>query len=111
DVPVADLAIVGPGADALAVDGNNTDRVFTHHLEGTLGISDLAMVNGLADNPGTFYSTRGGCIDSSGTVTLERTHMSGCRVLSSGYLAARGGCVNANRVDMRHSTANDCRAI
>lgn len=109
-VNVDTLTITGPGADELVIDGNNNDRVFTHNLQGTLTISDLAMVNGRALVPSVPYLVRGGCIDAAGSLFLERTSLSGCSVRSSTD-SVQGGCARANRIDMRHSTAHDCRAI
>ena len=109
-INVDTLTITGPGADQLAIDGNNVDRVFTHNVQGTLTIRDLAMVNGRALVPSVPYLVRGGCIEAAGSLFLERTSLSSCSV-RSGTDSVQGGCARANRIDMRHSTAHDCRAI
>ena len=104
--PIHDLAIVGPGADALTIDGNG-DRVFAHGDFqiglGTLAISDLAIANG--------NSTLGlaSCIDSSGHVALKRAVVSGCKA-SGGAPLTFGGAVSAAYLDMASSTIADSRS-
>src|SRR5205823_3219760 len=43
-----DMAITGPGANTLAISGNNTSRVFVAEL-GSVAISGLTIEYGLAD--------------------------------------------------------------
>ncbi|MGH8173009.1 MAG: hypothetical protein ACREPX_07660, partial [Rhodanobacteraceae bacterium] len=100
---INDLAIIGPGADALTIDGNN-DRVLTHGDFqiglGTLAIRDLTIANG--DYPHGLAS----CIDSSGVVDLLRTVVTGCTASNGGPLTF-GGAVSAAYLNMTSSTIRD----
>jgi predicted outer membrane repeat protein len=77
-----DLTISGPGANNLAVSGNNANRVFGI-TSGTVAISGLTIRNGFAPDSG-------GGILSSGTLTVASCTFSG----NSAYLS--GGGINAN---------------
>lgn len=100
---VNDLSIVGPGADALAIDGNG-DRVFAHGDFqtglGRLAISDLTIANG--NDTGGLAS----CIDSSGSVALKRSVVTGCKA-SGGAPLTFGGAVAAAYLAMYESTIAD----
>jgi parallel beta-helix repeat protein len=63
------LIISGPGANALAVSGNDQSRVFAVS-GGTVAISGLTIENG--DVPGNINSTGGG-INNDGTLTLSNS--------------------------------------
>jgi hypothetical protein len=74
------LDIEGPGADQLAVSGNDTSRVFDISGGGlTVTLADLAIVHGL--------SSQGGGIDNAGsTLTVFR-----CIVSNNQAVGVRGG--------------------
>ena len=97
---INDLSLVGPGADALTIDGNG-DRVFAHGDFqiglGTLSISDLTIANG------NYTHGLASCIDSSGSVTLTRAVVTGCEASGGGPLTF-GGAVAAAYLDMTSST-------
>ncbi len=84
-VAVSDLTIHGPGANALAIDGNHGDRVFKHTGTGTLSLDDLSIVNGTLSG-GTAL---GGCLYSKGSIALTRTTVASCKAL--GLNSAAGG--------------------
>ncbi|HEX5123486.1 MAG TPA: choice-of-anchor Q domain-containing protein, partial [Rhodanobacteraceae bacterium] len=100
---VNDLSIVGPGADALTIDGNG-DRVFAHGDFqiglGTLAIRDLAIANG------NYTHGLASCIDSSGNVELTRAVVTGCHA-SGGAPLTFGGAVSAAYLTMTSSRIAD----
>src|SRR5262249_40981355 len=106
DHHVNDLSIVGPGADALTIDGNG-DRVFAHGDFqvglGTLAISDLTIANG------NYTHGLASCIDSSGHVALKRAVVTGCKASGGGPLTF-GGAISAAYLDMASSAVTDSRS-
>ncbi len=95
-----DLAIVGPGAAGLAIDGANADRVFIHAGYGTLTLSGLTVRRGSTRVSG-FHITGGGCIASAGYVLLEHSTVSDCYASGEGVY---GGGVFAYSLEMYTST-------
>jgi hypothetical protein len=79
------LDIEGPGADQLAISGNDHSRVFDVTGEGTLTIAGLTITHGLADN--------GGGIKNTGTLTLESCTVSDNQALGAAGNRAQGGGV------------------
>ena len=76
-------------ATGLTLDGNNTDRVIVHS-------GARIAVNGLAVTAGvTHDALGGGCIYSSGGVSLLDATLSDCEVSTSGIVDAKGGGVRA----------------
>lgn len=106
-VDVDDLSLTGPGAGALAVEGNYSDRVFEHRGAGTLFLSGLTVRDGLAVASG-YDPAEGGCIRSTGTVALESSVVSHCT--SSGELFAYGGGIRAGGATITHSRVEQCLA-
>jgi hypothetical protein len=78
------VTIVGPGADALAVSGNNASRVF-RVTNGVASISGLSLVNG---NSGV--NNRGGGLHNSGTLSLSNCVVANCQSYSAGGLWNQG---------------------
>lgn len=64
-----DVTITGPGADVLAVDGQDSHRPFTIVSGATVVISGLTITNGKAPT--------GGGVRNAGTLTLEECAVSG----------------------------------
>lgn len=83
------LAIQGPGAHRLAIDGNLSDGVFVDLGTGTLAISGVAIENGFKYR--TDVDALGGCVQAQGSVVLDRVVMRNCNALSTGNRAALGG--------------------
>lgn len=73
-IPQADLALVGPGADQLAITSRERSRVFLHAGTGTLRIAGLSIVDGAH----RAQSAAGGCIRSSGNVSLQQARVHHC---------------------------------
>ena len=79
-----DLTIQGPGAGALAVDGNASDVVFNFYGSGTLTIADTTLTNGY------YYNAQGGAIWAySGDVVLRNATIS--NISTYGFYSAAGG--------------------
>ena len=102
NVLLDDLKIQGPGAFALTIDGNQTDRVFKHSGAGTLTLTDLTIANG------TYAADKayGGCIYSKGSVTLTRATVTGCKALGQ-TAAVAGGALAFKDMSVDSSTVTD----
>lgn len=61
----APITISGPGANLLAISGNNVTRIF--NVSSTVTISGLTLQNGLANS----VALRGGAISNTGSLTLD----------------------------------------
>ena len=90
-----DLTLQGPYPGTLSANGSVTisgagaSRVFRHTGSGTLAIKSLTVADGYYHVAGNAY---GGCIESDfGNISLNRTHVTGCTVLSDTGLASGGG--------------------
>jgi len=110
-VHVNDLTILGPGRDALTIDGDSAGRVFFHDGAGTFTISSLTIANGRTDTsvgtptPTLLWGARGGCILSidaaqnfTSNVTLTDATVTGCSAVSATagtFIPAQGGGVYA----------------
>ena len=81
--------IVGPGASALTVSGNNATPIFGV-TTGTLDLSGLAIMNGKSASNG------GGISNTSGLVTLSNVVMSNDSATSDGGAINNGGTLLAS---------------
>lgn len=68
---VTNLAVAGPGQDALSISGNDNDRVFEHQGAGTLTLSALTVTHGRSPDSG-------GCILAGGNLALTGVTVSAC---------------------------------
>ncbi len=110
------VAIEGPGANQLAVSGNNASSVFGVAPGVTATLSGLTIENGQGgsgggiDNEGGMLTvsnctlsgnsaTSGGGICNSGTLTVNNSTLSGNSALGSG-----GGIYNAGTLNLSNST-------
>ena len=59
------ITISGPGANLLAISGNNATRIF--NISSTVTISGVTLQNGLANS----VALRGGAISNTGSLTLD----------------------------------------
>lgn len=91
--------LLGPGADALTLDGADADRVFDHAGPGKLNLYDLTLAHGRYAGG----DARGGCLRSSGDVGLVDTRISGCAVEAGGGEAAGGGVFASGQVELMNS--------
>lgn len=78
-----DLTLVGPGADALAIDGAGSDRVLLHPGYGTLTVTALTVRHGATSVSG-YHITGGGCIASAGYVVLDHSKVLDCHATGEG---------------------------
>jgi hypothetical protein len=98
-IQATSVTIAGPGADLLTIDGallpnayfNNNARPFTHVGTGTLALSNIGVSGGHVAHDGGGYQGRGGCIYSSGSVTLTDATVSSCSATTNGSDTAFGG--------------------
>lgn len=97
-IPV-NLAIAGPGAFALTVDGNNAGTVVTIPGGVTASISGLTITHG---NGGT----SGGGIDNAGALTLTNCALASNSANSGGGLKAHGGAVSISNCTFSGNNAS-----
>ena len=104
-VAVSDLTILGPGPDALTIDGNHAGRVFNHAGTGTLTLTGLTIANGTlaADK------AEGGCIYAAGNLVLNRALVTSCTAVGQS-LSAGGAILGKGDVDLESSTLSDSSA-
>jgi hypothetical protein len=98
-----DLTITGPGSDKLTIDGlqNAGDyNILFQAGQGNLKISGLAIRHGrmYLNNPHKYVG--GGCIFSSGNVSLDHSIVSDCKMFTGPDAPARGGAVAAENIDL-----------
>ncbi|MGI8858490.1 MAG: putative Ig domain-containing protein [Thermomicrobiales bacterium] len=114
------VAITGPGAATLTVDGNHMVQVFLVNSGVTASITNLTIANGNAagggggiQNNGTLTvtnstlsgnstSTYGGGIENTGTLTVTNSTLSGNS--ASGNNTSGGGIDNVGTLTMTNST-------
>ena len=100
EVPAVPLSLLGPYGGGITIKGNGSDRVFVS-ASPDLAIEDLVIDGGQA-----LYApdSRGGCINSSGPVTLKNS------TVSNGT-ARLGGCIySASTVSLQNSIVEKCTA-
>lgn len=96
DFDVDNLTLQGPGQNALTIDGNNADRVFTiYTYSGTNSINDLTIAHGFSG--GSAYAT-GGCVYSyfaspDNLLVLTRVTVTSCTAGDAQAVYAGGGGV------------------
>jgi CSLREA domain-containing protein len=111
------LTINGPGADELAIDGDNTYRVLTAQSGTTTAISGLTIRGGQAPVTGGGTAANAGGIRSDGDMTLNRvvvtdnhasvTGAANVNVQASGAGIANGaGTLTLTRSTVAHNDAN-----
>jgi hypothetical protein len=95
-IPQSYLYLEGPGSHLLTIDADNLSRALHHTGVGKLSLSDITIANGAVDSTTFPY---GGCIHSTGSVTLFQSAVSHCVLTSSSNaIAALGGGVYAHGV-------------
>lgn len=88
------LAIRGPGAGRLVLDGNLGGSIFVSLGGGTLKIDDLTMENGFKYT--TTDTALGGCVQVHGHVMLHGVQMRNCSAISTENRSALGGAIWAD---------------
>lgn len=74
DFTVDGVTLLGPGQDALTIDGQGSDRVLTSTYG--LGVKYLTIANGYANGAG-------GCIQANTYVVLGHSTVTGCQVVGN----------------------------
>ena len=98
-IQVGDLALLGPGQDALTIDAHFDSGIFSS--SGSIGISDLMLTRG-------YTRPRGGCVYALGNVELTRVTVQSCSAKNrysdtpTGY--AGGGVFVGGNLTMSSST-------
>src|SRR5262249_10283011 len=87
---VGTITVLGPGRDKLTITGNNLVRLVYHSsiYPSQLILKDLTLSHGHADYDLNSHGD-GGCIYTSGSVTLDHVTMKDC------YAHGKGGGINA----------------
>ncbi len=93
------VSISGPGANSLAISGDNSSRIFQVDAAATVDISGLSMADGEEVSP---YAQGGGGILNSGNLTLSNSVLSGNLDSHGG-----GGIVNGGTLTILNSTLSD----
>lgn len=86
---VDNLAIIGPGKDALTIDANHASRVLAHDGAGTLRLRGLTLTHGRHEG----QTSSGGALHSEGSVRLDDVLVTDS--VANGSDFARGGGVFA----------------
>jgi hypothetical protein len=92
-----DLTLQGPTSGGLFIDGDNTFSPLRHTGSGNLEIYDLSIGGGLKYLDSSYnLDARGGCIYSTGSVTLADSSVKYCSaVVDNPLYTARGGAIFA----------------
>ena len=90
---ISDLTISGPGADQLAISGNDASRVFSVAVGAEVVISDVTIANGNSTGG------NGGGISNAGTLTINRCTFSNNLTTGNG-----GGIANYGTATINSST-------
>jgi hypothetical protein len=85
-----DLALTGPGAGALSIDGGLATGILRHSGLGTLSVSGLTLTNGHYESAATPF---GGCLYSAANLTVTDSTLSYCAVVGTSNVIALGGGV------------------
>ena len=103
DTPAVDLAIIGPGAGVLAINGNNETRAFGIASGAEATIAGLTIKNGKAHDSSV---PKGGGIASSGTLRLSNTTVRGNTATSTAAPSAGGGIHNTGTMTLENTTVS-----
>jgi hypothetical protein len=111
-IPVTqtNLYFEGPaGPPLVTISGNNTSRVFDHTGTGQVVFTQLNIIDG---NVVGLSGATGGCINSTGSVILNSSSVSGCFALGtgSGSQVYGGGVYAAETLTTTSSTVSHNRA-
>ena len=89
EIYASDVTLLGPGQDALTIDGGHSDYVLYMDNDGTeTSITDLTIANGRST------SGFGGCISIFGDLRLTRSTVTGCEAGDGNNTYAYGAGVN-----------------
>jgi hypothetical protein len=96
-IPQAVLSLVGPGKNALTIDGNLRGQVIRYeNSAGRLRISGMTITRGFKQNDAS-SPYGGGCIYADyGVLELRNVRVSHCHACGNGARSGRGGGIYAN---------------
>jgi CSLREA domain-containing protein len=99
----ANMNIVGPGASLLSLNGAGNNQIFSIN-SGTVFLSGLSLVNGVAPNNG--QNCNGGGIYNNGTLTVTNGTFSGNSAIGggNGCYSSGGGIYNSGTLTVTNST-------
>ncbi|MBA8888298.1 hypothetical protein FHW12_002522 [Dokdonella fugitiva] len=95
-----DVNLIGPGRDALILDGHLDYRVFTISAGVRFSASELTIANGVDRSD----DAEGGCIASYGHVDLTNVVVTNC--FASGQSSGRGGGIRAQSLTLVRSVVS-----
>lgn len=102
----ADLLVQANAQSPVTVDADGSSRIFLHEGAGRLTLSGLHLTKGFRRNGD------GGCIHSSGSVTLRHTVLSRCAAGPADGPGGNGGGIWAiGQVELEHAVVEDSSAI
>ncbi len=105
----ANLAIVGPGAGRLTIDGGLNGGVLVALGGGTLQVRDVTIENGFKYR--TDAHALGGCIQAQGNAIIRQVLLRNCSALSTGNRSALGGAVwTGGQLVLHHSVVTGSMA-
>jgi len=99
-VTVGSLKVLGPTSNTVAINAAQNYRVFDHTGTGTLTLDHLVIANGKYRNA----NASGGCVRSSGSVSLHNTSISACTALADLGKSWGGAIWSAGTVTLINST-------
>jgi hypothetical protein len=102
-----DLILEGPGAKYLMIDGENSARLLHHDGMGTLVISAVTLANGSYSSAS---KANGGCIHSTGSLSLIDAEVSHCEAKSSNDRAFGGAIYTQGDLHLLRSTITESHA-
>lgn len=100
---LVELTVVGPGANALAIDAGGMDRVFAGGASTWLTIRGLTLRNGRLDQA----VAAGGCVYAGAGLFLTDVLVTGCTAKASGD-ARGGGVATDGGLQMQFTSISDC---
>jgi len=103
DIPVHrdSVTILGPGENFVVTGKKEPHRLFTHDGVGTFEIDDLTLNKGYA--VGTGADARGGCVSSTGSVTLKHVTAAFCYAYATSGDALGGAVFTSNTLSLHYS--------
>lgn len=97
------VTVQGPGSELLGIGGDYSSRVFDHAGPGTLSVSGVRLMHGkyVAET-----DARGGCVRSSGNVSLTGVRVSNCTLQVRHGAAAGAGLFVEGELDLVRSVVS-----
>ena len=107
--PAASVAINGPGANVLTLNGNGLGRVIESGH--TLKLSNVTIANGAVTAIAASAPAFGGCLAVNGDLSLYNTTITGCSVGDAATAYSYGGAIAVvGALSMKYSTVSNSTA-